>query len=256
MLGLRRRLLFPRHLLHAPSSGGLGVAGLQRLSIDVVGGQVEAFFVPGAGVDAQRPGPLAIFAHGNGELIDDWCHDLSSYTELGISLLIPEYRGYGRSAGSPSQSAIVADFVRFHDMMLERPEVDPSRVIFHGRSIGGGVVCALARRRQPTAMVLWSTFTRLADVVARFGLPGWLVPDRFDNLTVVEEFEAPLLLVHGRRDNLIPLAHAHRLYAAAPQAELLTYDADHNGCPPPGSTFWPDYRAWLDGQGLLGPASR
>lgn len=251
MLDLRRRILFPRHMLAAPAVGGEGVAGLERWSIAIGKGAVEAFYFPGRGVSARRPGPLAIFAHGNGELIDDWCHDLSTYVRLGISLLVPEYRGYGRSAGMPSENAIADDFERFHDMALARRDVDASKVIFHGRSIGGGVVCALARRRTPTAMVLWSTFTSVADVARRFGVPRWLVPDRFENLELVSSFTDPILLVHGRRDGLIPLAHAHRLHAAAQNAQLLTYDADHNGCPPPGSTFWRDYEAWLRARGLL-----
>lgn len=242
-------------MLRAPAVGGEGVTGLERWSLPIKKGEVEAFYFPGHGVSEERPGPLAIFAHGNGELIDDWCHDLSTYLRLGISLLVPEYRGYGRSGGSPSEAGIADDFERFHDMALGRPDVDAKRVIFHGRSIGGGVACALARRRAPTAMVLWSTFTSVADVARRFGVPRWLVPDKFENLELVSRFPDPILIVHGRRDGLIPLSHAHRLYAAAQHAELLTYDADHNGCPPPGCSFWRDYETWLRENGLLGTES-
>src|SRR5688572_13803243 len=105
---------------------------LERWSIPVDGGEVEAFFFPAVGAGAK--GPAVIFAHGNGEAIDHWVSELDFYLERGVSLLLVEYRGYGRSSGTPSAGAIVDDTELFLGMLERRPEVDPARVIFHGRS--------------------------------------------------------------------------------------------------------------------------
>ena len=97
------------------SAGEPDVEGLVRLRRDVDGGGVEAWVLPGRGASAERPGPAVIFAHGNGELIDHWPDVLSWYVRQGVTVLLPEYRGYGRSAGRPSERDITDDFVWFHD---------------------------------------------------------------------------------------------------------------------------------------------
>ena len=186
----------------------------------------------------QGPNPVVLFAHGNGELIEHWPDLLAPYLELGISVLLPEYRGYGRSAGWPSAGTIGDDFQWFLRHVAQRPEVDPTRLILHGRSIGGGVVCDLARHVRPSALVLWSTFTSIDDVAKRFGVPRFLVPDHFESETALGEIRAPAFIVHGTQDMLIPVEHAHRLAAASRDSELHLYPAGHNDCPPPASDHW------------------
>ena len=245
VLGLQRLILFPSYAVRSTPGAGDDLADLDRLWIDTDEGRVEGWFLPGRGVSEERPGPIVLFAHGNAELIEQWPDMLQPYRDMGVSLLLPEYRGYGRSAGSPSEKAITDDLERFLTEVLRRPEVDPSRVIFHGRSLGGGAVCALARRRRPAALVLQSTFTSVADVARRWLVPRFMVRDRFDNLATLGGLDVPVLLVHGRRDRLIPVAHAETLRSAAPQARLVLYDADHNDCPPDWTVFWTDVRGFL-----------
>jgi hypothetical protein len=162
-----------------------------------------------------------------------------------MSVLLAEYRGYGRSAGDPSEADIVSDLVAFHDLAVARVEVDPSRVVLHGRSLGGGVVCGLSRERPPAAMILQSTFTSIPDAS-----PWWawsaLALDPFDNLGCVSNLDAPLLVLHGRGDTLVPVAHAERLHAAAPGSQLVLYDAGHNDMP----SAWAEIDAFLRAAGL------
>jgi fermentation-respiration switch protein FrsA (DUF1100 family) len=238
---LSRQILFPRHLVGdrpAVDVAGLGGEVLWRAG-------TEAWFLPGRGVSASRPGPVVVFLHGNGERIEDWPGSLAPYRELGVSVLLPEYRGYGRSAGVPTEAGIVDDVVAFVDVVAARADVDPSRVVLHGRSIGGGVACDVARLRRPAALVLSSTFTSIADMAARMWIPRRLVPRSFDNIACVRELDAPVLIVHGDRDGLIPVSHAHALVAAAKDGELVLYAADHNDCPPSRSTFWPDVERFM-----------
>jgi fermentation-respiration switch protein FrsA (DUF1100 family) len=246
VLLIQRLILFPRFATQAEPGAGRGVPGLVRLELPTPAGPVEGWLLPGHGVSAARPGPAVIFAHGNAELIDDWPPVMERYRRMGISVLLAEYRGYGRSAGSPSQAAITEDFVKFYDLLAARPEVDRRRIVFHGRSLGGGVVCALAAQRPPAALILMSTFTSVVDMARRYWVPRFLIRDPFDNLQRVRELDRPLMLVHGRRDRVVPFSHFERLRQAAPGARLVVYDdADHNDCPPDWEHFWGQVQAFL-----------
>ena len=194
---------------------------------------------------------MVLFAHGNAELIEYWPDMLDGLRQMGISLFLPEYRGYGRSAGSPSQAAITEDFIEFYDQLVKRPDVDSKRIIFIGRSIGGGAVCSLIPHRQPAALILMSTFTSVTSMARRFMLPGFLVKDPFDNLSVVATLKIPLLIIHGRQENLIPYEHGQQLHKSAPGSKFITYQADHNSCPPDWNAFFKDARLFLEQAGIL-----
>ncbi len=197
------------------------------------------------GGTAEIPTPVVLFAHGNGELIDHWPNMLAPYLELGLSVLLPEYRGYGRSAGRPSEKALVDDCRWFLGQLEGREGIDAQTLVLHGRSIGGGVVCSLAQHVDPAAMVLWSTFTSVDAVAKRFRVPRFLVPDHFDNVQALSRVRAPTFIVHGTEDTLIPVSHARRLAEVAHQAELKLYAAGHNDCPPTGSDHWIALAAFL-----------
>jgi alpha-beta hydrolase superfamily lysophospholipase len=207
---------------------------VEKLSIIIREGEVEAWFLPADGSAAGRPAPLVIFAHGNGELIEDWPEVLDPYRRMGMHLLLPEYRGYGRSAGAPSERAIVDDYIRFHDLVMARPDVDSRRVVLHGRSLGGGVVCALARQRPPTALVLESTFTSVPDVARKWLVPSSLIEDRFDSASVVATLEAP-----------VPFAHGLQLSKLAKRGRLVRYECDHNDLPRHQDGYWAELRQFL-----------
>ena len=245
VLLIQRWILFPRYLIKPEPGAGANVPGLVRLTVPSSSGEVEGWLLPGQGVSADKPGPAVIFAHGNGELIDHWPEPLTELRRMGISVLLPEYRGYGRSPGWPSQEAITEDYVKFHDLLVARPEVDRHRVVFFGRSLGGGVVCSLLQQRRPRAMILMSTFTSVTRMARSYLVPSFLIRDPFDNLTAVTGLDIPLLLVHGRQDSLVPHAHSEELHAAAGQSRLVTYEADHNDCPPDWTAFWGEVRRHL-----------
>ncbi len=248
---LQRRILFPRHAAQPLPFAGQGIAGLERIWLDTEEGRVEAWLIPGDGVSAERPGPAVVFTHGNAELIDYWPEELAGYRKLGATLLLAEYRGYGRSAGSPSQEKITADLVRFFDLLAERPEVDADRIVLHGRSLGGGAACALAAERKPRALILQSTFTSITAMAKKFLVPAFLVRDSFDSLTVVSHIDVPVLVIHGRRDEVVPFAHGKRLAEAAREGLLIAYDCDHNSCPPDATRYWKDVADFLRRAGVI-----
>lgn len=247
---LERKLLFPRDFtVEDPSARR--TPGLEELWIESDQGPVEAWLLPGEGVDADRPGPAVIFAHGNGELIDHWPRMLHRYRELGVTVVLLEYRGYGRSAGDPSEARIREDFEAFHARVVADPRIDASRLVYHGRSLGGGAVMTLVDAHPPRALILESTFTSVADVAREMWIPGVLVADRFEVLPVLERYEGPVLVMHGVRDEVIPTAHGRRLAAAHRDAELVLYDCGHNDLPPPGADYWPRIERHLRSAGVL-----
>lgn len=240
----QRWVVFPRFAVGTPPPNTPSLPH-ERLRMQTPAGTVEAIFRPGHGVGEDRPGPLVIFAHGNGERIEHNADAMQPYVEAGISVLLPEYRGYGQSAGSPSQRAIVRDFVAWRQRIVQRPEVDADRLIYHGRSLGGGVAAQLAQRHPPRGLILESTFTSIKAMAAKFLVPPFLVRDPFDTLRVIRSYEAPILVMHGRDDEAIPVSHAERLADAAPEAELVTFAGGHND-PPPGEPYWAAVFAYLE----------
>lgn len=240
---LQRHMMFPAFRAPALPLGGAGLPGLEKLRLDLPFGQVEAWYLPTAA--GQEPGPAVIFAHGNGELIDYWPQELLPFNRMGLGVLLVEYPGYGRSAGSPSRRSIGATFAAAYDRLLQMPAVDPNRIVLYGRSIGGAAVCDLAAARPSAALILMSTFTSVRSFAKRFLLPPLLIRDPFDNLAVVKSYAKPVLIVHGRHDEVVPYRHGLELRRAARNATMLSYDCGHNDCLPGIGSFWRDAEAFL-----------
>lgn len=239
-----RSMLFPRGYASAPHQMP---AGARRIWIESPEGKVEAWFLPGGGASAERPAPAVLYAHANVEILGDDPSILQGYRDLGVSVLACEYRGYGRSAGSPSEAAIVEDFVKFYDRLAELPEVDRTRIVFHGRSVGGGVVCALSERRKPAAMILQSTFRSVRAMALRWGLPGFLVRDSFDSEAALRRFDGPVLFFHGTEDRVVPFSQGLALSAATKQAKFVQYECGHNDLPPDSAAYWLEIAVFLAG---------
>lgn len=252
---LQRSILFPREHIPPPPPGFAPPPETVRVDVAHADGHSEGWLLPGRGVSAVSPGPVVFFAHGNGELIDYAAPGLAPYRARGVSVALLEYRGYGRSGGEPSEAALVADLVAFYDAVVARPEVDGARAFAHGRSLGGGVVCGLARHRPLAALVLESTFRSVRVMARRFFLPGALVADPFDNEAAVRAFEGPVLVLHGARDALIPVEHGRALAALARDAERVEFDAGHNDLPA-GARYWRAIDDLMARAGLVGSVGR
>jgi fermentation-respiration switch protein FrsA (DUF1100 family) len=214
-------------------------------------GRVEAWFLRAFRNGNSARQPVVIFAHGNGELIDDWPHLLEPYRWMGMNVVLPEYRGYGHSGGLPGEAAIRNDFVAVYDHLLGRTDVDPTKIVLHGRSLGGGVVCALASLRPAAGLILESTFTSVPDVARRWLIPKPVLSNQFDNESVVRVFERPILIFHGERDRVVPYSHARQLQRTARSARLVTYNCDHNDLPRTQDGFWASIEAYLKEVGAL-----
>jgi hypothetical protein len=227
------------------------IPGLEQIWLELPEGRVEAWLLPAEGDGT--PAPVVLFAHGNGELIDDWPVALGRLPELGVALVLVEYPGYGRSEGAPSEGSITRAMRAAYDAVVARPDVDPERVVLYGRSLGGGAVATLLGERPVAALILQSTFTSAADMAwDLFKVPGFIVRDTYPTRDALERYAGPTLVIHGRHDEIIPYAHGEALQRAAREAELVTYACGHNDCPPSWAEFWHDVERFLREQGVLG----
>jgi fermentation-respiration switch protein FrsA (DUF1100 family) len=229
VLSLQSRMAFPAPPPAAQIPGAVKTAGGESIWLEAGGKRIEAWFLPAL---ASNAAPLVISAHGNGELIDFWPPHVAPLRDAGIGVLLVEYPGYGRSEGKPSEKSITAAMLAAYDWAVKNPRVDAQRLVAHGRSMGGGAAAQLARNRPVAALILESTYSSLAVMVRAHGVPDFLVVNRFDTLAVLREFRGPVLIVHGTRDMIIPLAHARKLAEAAPHARFEVLDCGHNDCPP------------------------
>ncbi|MCP5039912.1 MAG: alpha/beta fold hydrolase [bacterium] len=239
--GMQRRVLYPRPPV--PPGEPRMPSGTQRVWLGE-DAQTEAWLMRPSGVEHRFP--VVIFTHGNGELIDHWAPVFTEATAAGVGVLLVEYPGYGRSGGSPSESSIRKTILAAYDFVSDQPGVDREAIVAHGRSLGGGAACQLAAARPLSALVLESAFIDVRSLAARLGFPAFLVRDHFDNLSIVPTLDIPVLVLHGERDDLIPVSHGEQLAAAA-ETELIPMPCGHNDCP----FSWPLVEAFLADHGFL-----
>jgi fermentation-respiration switch protein FrsA (DUF1100 family) len=224
------------------------------ISLPTSEGSSVAFFVPAAPhAPAATRHPTAIFFHGNTEIIDYQSTVIEGYRKLGCSILLPEYRGYGRSDGTPGEKAIVEDAISFYDLLVQRANVDPDRIVVHGRSLGGGPAAQLAARRKVSVLILQSTFRDVSSWVSRFSLPLQPAQGMFQTDRVLRSLDCPVLIMHGTRDDLVPVEHAWALRDASPNATYVEYDCMHNDFPGIGNSedYWQRIGAFLRNTGVL-----
>ena len=178
--------------------------------VDAAGGvRVHAWYL--------KSGPdLVLYFGGNAEEVS-WMLDAAGTEMPHVSWLLMNYRGYGRSGGSPSEKALVADALALYDHAVKLPGVDARRIYAFGRSLGSGPAVALAAERQLAGLILVTPFDSLAAVAKRYYwyLPvDWLLRHRFDSIALAPKLRQPLLCLIAERDEVIPPVHGERLYAA------------------------------------------
>lgn len=217
-----------RHFRASPAEIGLPFTPLGLATSD--GENLDGWFVP---ADAkQTPRGLVIFFHGNAGNIAHRLDYLRMFHDLGLSTLIIDYRGYGRSSGTPSEagSYLDADAAWRHATLTLGFPAD--RIVIFGESLGGGIATRLAVANRPGALVLASTFTSIPDLGAELYplLPVRLLANiRYDNLARLPQVACPILVMHSRDDDIIPFSHGRRLFesARAPK-QFLEMSGGHN----------------------------
>lgn len=213
-----------RQLDATPADIGLDYEQLRLTTAD--GEQLDAWFVP---ADPERA--VLLFFHGNAGNISHRLDSLRIFHELGLSVLIFDYRGYGRSTGRPSEQGTYADARAAWHYLAEQRGVPAERIVLFGRSLGGAVAIRLATEHEPAGLIVESTFRSVPALAAEiYGfLPvRTLARLEFPAERLIGSVRAPVLVVHSTEDEIIPFSHGEALHAAAPAGDLLALRGDHN----------------------------
>ncbi len=193
------------------------------------GTRLHGWYVP-----CENARAAVLYCHGNGGNVAYWADAARSlHDRVGVSLLLFDYRGYGRSEGTPTEAGILADARAARAWLAQREGIPQGQVVLMGRSLGGGVAVDLAAADGARALVLESTFTSLPDVAQSMFplLPvRLLMQNRLDSEKKIANYHGPLLQSHGTADRLIPYSIGRRLFDAANQPKQFVPipKGDHN----------------------------
>lgn len=225
-----RVLFYPRPEWGYPESGAFEPVLIPVEGDVVVGGRFHA---------GRREGANLLFFHGNGEIVADYDDLAPLFTRLGLNFLAVDYRGYGRSSGTPTLSAMLDDshavFAFVRDWLKSRGHTGPRIVM--GRSLGSAPALELASRHagEIDGLVVESGFARIGPLLALMGYRmeafGLSEEDGPQNLKKIGMFDKPTLVIHAEFDHIIAHAEGQALYDASPAAvkHMLTIEgANHN----------------------------
>ena len=241
-------LIFQRKLMYFPDTRRILPSQIELTGVD------EELLQRGDGVQLvtwytrARPGrPTLLYFHGNGGGLYNRAARVRHYQEHGLGVWLISYRGYAGSTGRPSERAIIADALAAYDALVAKgvPERD---IVLYGESLGTGVAVQLATQRTPRAVILEAPFTAAVDVGAEaypFVPVRVFMADKFMSRRYISRITAPLLIFHGEKDRVIPVAHGRKLLNLAPEPKTGVFlpDAGHDDLYSKGA--WPYIRNFL-----------
>jgi fermentation-respiration switch protein FrsA (DUF1100 family) len=193
------------------------------------GTRLHGWYVP-----HKNPRAVVLFAHGNAGNLSDRADLLPILCDdLRLSVMMFDYRGYGRSEGSPDEQGVLQDARAARAWLARRADVAEDQIVLMGRSLGGAVAIDLAAADGARGLILESTFTSLPDMAAKLAplTPArWLMGNKLDSLSKISRYHGPLLQSHGDSDRLIPYEQGRELFAAAnePKQFGAIPGGDHN----------------------------
>lgn len=192
-----------------------GLRGVERLTLRT--GDGESVIAWHARAPQGRP--TVLYFHGNAGSLDSRPRRLQSLIDNRFGFLALEYRGYGASSGSPSETGLMLDAKAAYEHLIEAG-LKPQDIVISGESLGSGVAVQLAAAHPIAAVSLQAPYAAAVDIGAQryWFLPvRWLMKDQFRSIDHIGKVKAPLLMIHGEHDQTIPFAQGQKLFAAANQ---------------------------------------
>lgn len=221
-----KMLYYPtRQIEQTPAAMGLSFDEATFKTADGIA--ISAWYIPAP--DARA---VLLFCHGNGGNISHRLDSIRIFHDLGLSVLIFDYRGYGKSSGEPTEKGTYLDAEAAWNFLVNEKRIEPARMVIFGRSLGSAVAAELATRKKAGALIIESGFTSIPDLGRKYYpyLPVSLMT-RFHYATIdkVSSLSLPKLFIHSPGDEVIPYDQGMKLFArAAEPKEFLTLRGDHN----------------------------
>lgn len=195
--------------------------------------RIHGWWIPSAQPDAK----VLLYFHGNGINIGANVAHANRFHQMGFSVLLIDYRGYGRSEGNfPTEAAVYQDAATTWDYLVQQQQVKPSQIYIYGHSLGGAIATDLAVDHPDAAgLIVESSFTSMQQMVD-YRRSYWMFPvglilnQRFDSISKVRSLKIPVLFIHGTGDSVVPAAMSQQLYNIAPEPKQLVLipNAGHN----------------------------
>lgn len=190
-------------------------------------GEVSAWYVP-----AKNERGTVLFCHGNGGNISHRLYSIEQFHELGLSVLIFDYNGYGHSSGSPSEENTYQNALAAWEYLTKERKKSPGRIVLFGRSLGGAVALWLSEQVKAKALIIESTFTSVPDI-GKHHYPYFPIRTLswydYNSLKRIKTIRLPILVIHSKDDTLIPYSHGRALYNAGPEPkQFFELKGDHN----------------------------
>lgn len=228
--------MFQRTLIYFPFGEVPGPRDVGLTQAEIVafptadGLTLHGWFVPSSGSPSAH---TVLVFNGNAGNLAYRAPLAAALQRQGLQVLLFDYRGYGGNEGKPTEVGLRADAQAAHDYLLERGDVDASRLIYFGESLGTALAIAMAAEHPPAGVILRSPFTSLAEVgQAHYPfLPvRFLLQDRFAAIDEIQRVTCPVLVIAGDRDRIIPVGQSRRLYEAVTSTKdlVILEAADHN----------------------------
>jgi hypothetical protein len=163
---------------------------------------------------------VLLWFHGNAENIGYGLEHLRALAKIGVNILAVDYRGYGKSEGKPDEAGVYHDADAAYDYLLKQRHFRAEDIFIYGHSLGGAVAVNLASRRPCGGLIIQSSFASARAMARRmFAIPliEYVAKSRFDSLQKIRDVHAPILIVHGTRDEVVPFRMGQQLFAVAPE---------------------------------------
>ena len=225
----RRLMYFPA--AYVPTPDEIGLMPVEPVTFETADGlELSGWFLAASG---PSPRFTVLVFNGNAGNRADRGPLAAALHRHGMQVLLVDYRGYGGNPGTSSESGFAADGRAARAYLLDRSDVDASRLVYFGESLGAAVAVGLAVEHPSAALILRSPFTSMADVGQHhypFLPVRLLLRDTFPSIDRINRIRSPLLVIAGERDRIVPIQQSRRLYeaASAPKTLVVFPEADHN----------------------------
>lgn len=220
----RHTIFFPgKEIEFWPKELGLDFEDVFFKSVDEL--ELNGWFLPQK--DSRQ---TILFAHGNAGNISHRLEKLRFFNKLGCSVFIFDYRGYGRSKGSPSEKGLYSDVLAAYEYLLSR-NIPAKQIVGYGESLGGAAIIDLAYKHKLKGFIVEGALSSAKDMVKLIYpfLPPWVISSRLDSLNKIKSINTPKLIIHSLNDEIIPFRFGKKLFdnAAMPK-EFLQVHGGHN----------------------------